>query len=227
MSLLNTGFLWALAALAVPLWVHLRRRMQYRQLPVGSLRFLNEVLQERRRRSRFEEIPLLLLRLLCVILLAVVFCRPFFSSSVKAVADPAETVILLDASGSVTGAMKTAGMDFFQRAAADVAEGGKLTLAQFSDEVAVISDAGEWTPRAGAPTDLTRAMNWPWTGLVLATAERVSLGKWCSSRIWRRETCRPVLRESGLQECRWKCTPCGRLRCRTPPCVRSPCSRLT
>ncbi|WP_038159862.1 BatA domain-containing protein [Verrucomicrobium sp. BvORR106] len=160
MSLLNTGFLWALAALAVPLWVHLRRRMQYRQLPVGSLRFLNEVLQERRRRSRFEEIPLLLLRLLCVILLAVIFCRPFFSSSVKAVADPAETVILLDASGSVTGAMKTTGMDFVQRAAADVAEGGKLTLAQFSDDVAVISDTGEWTPRAGAPTDLTRAMNW-------------------------------------------------------------------
>lgn len=160
MSFLNTGFLWALAALSVPLWVHLRRRMQYRQLPVGSLRFLNEVLQERRRRSRFEEIPLLLLRLLCVVLLAVVFCRPFLSSSVKTVADPAETVILLDASGSVTEAMKTAGMNFVQRAASGVTEGGKLTLAQFSDEVAVIPDAGEWTPRAGAPTDLTRAMNW-------------------------------------------------------------------
>ena len=149
-----------MAAFAVPLWVHLSRRRRYTELPVGTLRFLNEVLKERRKRSRFEEIPLLVLRLLGIALLALIFCRPFLNSSEKAAENPAETVVLLDASGSVTEAMKKAGMEFLQHATKTVAEGSKLTLAQFSDEVETISDAGKWSPHAGATTDLTRAVAW-------------------------------------------------------------------
>ncbi|RBP44591.1 putative membrane protein (TIGR02226 family) [Roseimicrobium gellanilyticum] len=157
---MHPGFLWAMAALAVPLWIHLSRRRRYTEVPVGTLRFLNEVLKERRKRSRFEEIPLLLLRLLAVALLALAFCRPFLNSSEKAVESPAETVVLLDASGSVTEDMKDAGMKLLQQSTQQVAEGSKLTLAQFSDEVETINPADKWTPRAGAPTDLTRAMGW-------------------------------------------------------------------
>lgn len=160
MSLLNCGFLWAIAALAVPLWVHLSRRRHYKELPIGTLRFLNEVLKERRKRSRLEEIPLLLLRLLGVLLLALIFCRPFLNSSGKTTESPGKTVVLLDASGSVTEEMKEAGLDALRLATASTPEGSELTVAQFSDEVEVLADAGKWSPRAGAPTDLTRAMGW-------------------------------------------------------------------
>ncbi|QIF02293.1 BatA domain-containing protein [Roseimicrobium sp. ORNL1] len=157
---MHPGFLWALAALAVPLWIHLSRRRRYTELPVGTLRFLNEVLKERRKRARFEEIPLLLLRLLAVALLALAFTRPFLNSREKAAESPAETVVLLDASGSVTENMKNAGLKLLLQSTQQVAEGSKLTLAQFSDEVEAITAADKWMPRAGAPTDLTRAMGW-------------------------------------------------------------------
>lgn len=160
MAVLNPAFLWALAAVSVPLWLHLSRRRQYQDLPIGTLRFLQEVLKERRKRSRFEEIPLLLLRLLAVALLAVVFIRPYVQSDEKAAESPAETVVLLDASGSVTPTMREEGLALAKKAAAKVAEGSKLTLAQFSDDVQSLTDLDKWSPLAGAPTDLIRAMGW-------------------------------------------------------------------
>ena len=126
MSLLQPPFLWALAALLVPLWIHLSRRRQYRELPLGSLRFLKEVLKERRKRARFEEIPLMILRLLAVGLIAVLFGRPFLNSSRNAPESPAETVVLLDASGSVTEAMKRAGMGYAKQVAGSVPEGQQV-----------------------------------------------------------------------------------------------------
>ena len=39
-STLNPAFLFAAAAVAVPLWLHLSRRRKYRELEIGTLRFL-------------------------------------------------------------------------------------------------------------------------------------------------------------------------------------------
>lgn len=172
MSLLNPPFAWSLAALLVPLWLHLSRRRKYKEVQVGTLRFLNEVLKERRKRSRFEEVPLMILRLLGVSLLAFIFCRPFLNASQRVPENPAETVLLLDASGSVTADMKQRGLALAQKAAASVPTGSKLTMAQFSDDVETIAEAGKWTPRAGAPTDLTRAMSWALDRLGSAGAGR-------------------------------------------------------
>ena len=160
MSFLHPVFLWAFAAAAVPLWLHLSRRRRYREMTLGSLRFLQEVVRERRRRARFEEIPLMLLRLLAVALLAVAFGRPFWSSTQSATERPDETVVLLDASGSVTEAMKREGLSLAKQVASAAPERSKVTLAQFSDDVEVIADAQQWSPRAGAATDLSRAMTW-------------------------------------------------------------------
>lgn len=160
MTLLHPWFLWALAAAVVPLWLHLSRRRRYQEMTLGSLRFLQEVVRERRRRARFEEIPLLLLRLLAVALLALAFMRPFMSSSQRMAERVDETVVLLDASGSVTEAMKREGLRLVKQVASSAPEGSKLTLAQFSDDVEVIRSTEQWTPRAGAPTDLPRALTW-------------------------------------------------------------------
>jgi hypothetical protein len=153
-------FLLALAALSVPLWLHLSRRRQYKEMQLGTLRFLQEVLRERRKKSRFEEIPLMLLRLLAVALLALIFARPFLNRSERVPEDAAETVVLLDASGSVTAEMADEAADLAKEATGDVKEGSKLTLAQFSDDVAALGSLTDYQPRAGAPTDLTRALAW-------------------------------------------------------------------
>ena len=77
MSVLTPSFLWALAAVSIPLWLHLSRKRQYKEMSLGTLRFLQEVLQERKKRSRFEEWPLLLLRILAVALLALTYSLSF------------------------------------------------------------------------------------------------------------------------------------------------------
>ena len=160
MAFVHPEFLWAMMALAVPLWLHLSRRRRYQEMSLGSLRFLQEVLRERRRRARFEEIPLMLLRLLAVVVLALAFGRPFESSTQSARERPDETLVLLDASGSVTEAMKREGLTLARQVASVAPEGSKVTFAQFSDDVEVITDVQQWSPRGGAPTDLSRAMTW-------------------------------------------------------------------
>lgn len=160
MPFTSPTFLFALAALSVPLWLHLSRRRQYKEMPLGTLRFLQEVLRERRKKSRFEEIPLMLLRLLAVGLLALVFARPFFNRSEREAEKAAETIVLMDASGSVTAAMAEEAQELAAKAAAGAEEGSKLTVAQFSDDVAVLAGVTEHRPQAGAPTDITRALGW-------------------------------------------------------------------
>jgi len=65
----------ALAALAVPLLVHLRRRTEEVPLDFAALRWLDP-LPRPRRRLRFDELVLLALRLLLVALLALLLARP-------------------------------------------------------------------------------------------------------------------------------------------------------
>ena len=65
----------ALAALLVPLLLHLARRSQERVVTFAALRWLTSKPQPRRKR-RFDEIPLLLLRLLLLAALALLLAEP-------------------------------------------------------------------------------------------------------------------------------------------------------
>lgn len=74
-ALLMPMGLAALAALLVPLLIHLARRSEERVVVFAALRWLQARPQPRRRR-RFEEIPLLLLRLLLLTALALLLAQP-------------------------------------------------------------------------------------------------------------------------------------------------------
>ena len=159
MPFLHPAFLFAALAAAVPLWLHLSRRRKYTEMRVGTLRFLDEALRERRRKSRFEEIALLILRMAALAMLAFVFARPFFPRAERVMEKEAETIVLLDASGSVTRAMAVEA-----RAEAESAMRGagasKIRLAQFSDDVQPLDSPADFLPRAGAPTRLDAALAW-------------------------------------------------------------------
>ena len=78
MYFVQTAFLGALGALAIPLIVHLMFRMRTRRVDLGTIRFLKEVLQKNARRKRIKRLILLAMRMACVALLAVLFARPYF-----------------------------------------------------------------------------------------------------------------------------------------------------
>jgi hypothetical protein len=78
MSFVQIGFLSALTAMAIPIVIHLVFRQKTRRVDLGTLRFLRVVLERHARRKRVMRWLLLALRLACVVLLAVLFARPYW-----------------------------------------------------------------------------------------------------------------------------------------------------
>jgi hypothetical protein len=103
LSFLVPAFLAGLAALAVPLIVHLVHREKNEAVEFPSLMFLQQIRHKSVQRRRLHNLPLLLLRLLALLLIVGAFARPFVTRDVEAAAlDLArEVVILLDVSYSM------------------------------------------------------------------------------------------------------------------------------
>jgi hypothetical protein len=104
MGLLAPLFLAGLAALAVPILIHLTHRARSETVPFPSLMFLQRIPYRSSRRQTLRHWALFALRCAAFILLALAFARPFFGTSSAAISAPkgARTrIVLLDRSGSM------------------------------------------------------------------------------------------------------------------------------
>src|SRR5687768_17969037 len=104
MGILAPLYLAGLAVLTLPLLLHLVRRTPKGRKEFSSLMFLSPTPPRLTRRSRLDQIILLLLRLAALALLAFAFTRPFLrQAATLALSDlPARKVaILVDASASM------------------------------------------------------------------------------------------------------------------------------
>src|SRR5262245_9409413 len=99
MSFLQIGFLTALGALAIPIVIHLVFRPRARRASLGTLRFLQVVLAQHARRRRLMHWLLLALRLACLVLIALLFARPYWLAD--SLSDKRTTVLLIDQSASM------------------------------------------------------------------------------------------------------------------------------
>lgn len=100
LNLIHTGFLAAGLAIALPIVIHLLFRQRTRTVPIGSVRFLHQVVREHRRRRRVRQWLLLALRMLAVLLLAMLFARPYWDQAhLRGLQQ--EIVLLLDRSASM------------------------------------------------------------------------------------------------------------------------------
>jgi hypothetical protein len=103
MSFLYPLLLAGLAAVALPIVLHMIRRHTRQRVTFSSLMFLRETLPRFQSRSRLEHVPLLLLRCAALCLLAFAFARPFLVR--PAATGPARadrrTVLLVDTSASM------------------------------------------------------------------------------------------------------------------------------
>ena len=75
----NPALVAGTALAAVPLLIHLLNRRRYRPMPWAAMRFVLAAYRKTRRRVRFENLLLLLLRMGAVALLALAVARPFAS----------------------------------------------------------------------------------------------------------------------------------------------------
>lgn len=106
MSLLHPGIFFAgLAAVALPVIVHLLLRRRRRPQPWGAMRFLVEAYRRQRRRLRFEQWVLFALRCLVIVLAATALARPLFGGSANRGGGGATTLYLL-VDDSIAGALQ-------------------------------------------------------------------------------------------------------------------------
>lgn len=141
MQFLAPLFLAALAAVAIPVILHLIQREKREATPFPSLMFLSRIPHKSTRRRRLRDLPLLLLRVLALIMLAAAFARPLLErdSQAAVVGAPArELVLLLDRSYSMSYA------DRWQRAVeavrgeiAGLGPADRMSIVAFDDGAAV------------------------------------------------------------------------------------------
>lgn len=100
-GLVQSGMLWGLLALAIPFLVHLLFRQKPQDVPIGSIRFLKEIMEKHRNRQRVMRWVLMSLRMAGLALLAMLFARPFMSEAVEGKRGEKFVAILIDRSASM------------------------------------------------------------------------------------------------------------------------------
>jgi len=103
MSFLNPIMLAGLAAVSVPIIIHLLNRRKFRKVTWAAMRFLQNAIEQNQRRMRIEDMILLALRCLLLALLALALARPAILSDASAVFGQSKItgVIILDNSMSM------------------------------------------------------------------------------------------------------------------------------
>ena len=81
MSFVYPEFLYALTALAIPIIIHLFNFRRYKKVYFSNVRFLKEVNEQTRSRSRLKHILVLIARLLAIAFLVFAFTQPFIPGS--------------------------------------------------------------------------------------------------------------------------------------------------
>ena len=179
MSFLAPLFLLGGLAVALPVIFHLIRRSSKEQVVFSSLMFLQPVPPRVTKRSRLENVFLLLLRCLVICLLALGFSRPFVNKPEGR--DPeADTgrklIVLVDASASMKRQdLWQQAMDKAKQALRDAKPGDKAAVMTFDTRARTLLSFDQWTSmspdaRAGDAANRLAAASPTWYGTHLGSA---------------------------------------------------------
>ena len=166
MGLLAPWALAGIAAVGLPVWLHLLRKHKTTPLPFSSLMFFERRTQSSIKHRRLQYLLLLALRTAVIALLAFAFARPFLQSRLAALAGgPKLTVLAIDNSFSMRDGDRLARA---KREAAGVAsklrDQDKLQVLAFGSQVHVMGDSAaairtiEATDTRSSYAELSRAL---------------------------------------------------------------------
>ncbi|MFU8829724.1 MAG: BatA domain-containing protein, partial [Phycisphaerales bacterium] len=153
MTFLNFGLLAAgMAAVSIPILIHLLMRQRRRPVRWGAMRFLMEAYRKQRRRMRIQQWILLATRCLIVALVALALGRPLLEAAGMITSGSGRSVYLLLDNGVASSARDDAGSasaldrhkDTAREVLASLGEGdrvGLITLAGPAQSVVVPASA--------------------------------------------------------------------------------------
>ncbi|MEO7361290.1 MAG: BatA domain-containing protein, partial [Gemmatimonadaceae bacterium] len=158
MGFLLPAFLAAMAALAVPIVLHLRHRDKDRPQKFPSLMFLEQLPIRTAQRRRVTDLPLLLMRALALAFIVLAFARPVFTKSgeVSKSKRARAVVVLLDRSMSMgyKDVWKTA-VDSAKTIINGIGTGDRVAVALFDEEAEIVQSLT--TDKAAALATLSSA----------------------------------------------------------------------
>ncbi len=132
----------------VPIFLHMFRRSPAIQMPFSVVRFLTPTLPKTTKRSKIEHWPLMLLRILAVILIALAFARPFQRMTVAKEAEignASRIALLLDASASMRrDGLREAVLAEIQNVVDGLNEEDTLSIDMYSSSTKKLVTAEEW-----------------------------------------------------------------------------------
>ena len=199
MAFLAPALLAALAAIALPIVVHLVQRDRRRVVAFPSLMFLRKIPNQSVKRRAIRHWPLLLLRVAAFALLALAFARPFQPGAGAASAAGAgrEVVVLVDRSSSMGyGGVWARAQEAARRAVSGLGPGDRGTVAFFDAGVEVAVRSA--TERAALSAAVDRAV--PGAGATrYGPAIRAAAGLLEASALPRRE----IILVSDFQQSGW------------------------
>jgi hypothetical protein len=143
MAFLAPFFLAALAAVALPVLLHLRKNRPKQTVAFSSLMFLEQSPPVTKTRSRLQDILLLILRCLAIGLLILAFARPFFPAKEKPAASAdgaAMNFILTDTSASMRGEPSEAALKMAESLINGFPEKDWIAIASYSDQLHPLLD---------------------------------------------------------------------------------------
>ena len=178
MSFLFPLFLAGVAAVGVPIVLHLVRRHTRHRVTFSSLMFLRTTLPRFTSRSRLENLPLLILRCTMLCLLALAFSRPFFSrpDAARDVRPGTRMVVLIDTSASMRRAgMWSKAVNEARSVLEDVRATDRVCIMSFDQNARTLIGFEQWqllepTRRVPAAIKQLSELSPGWAGTVLGQA---------------------------------------------------------
>jgi hypothetical protein len=143
MNFLAPAFLAGLAAIAIPVIIHLINRERKVVVEFPSLMFLQRIPYRSVRRQKIRHLLLLVLRCVALALLVAAFARPFFERRRAGISTTGarEVVILLDRSSSMGYAGRWAkAKDAAKKVVNGLTAGDRATLVLFASDASVASE---------------------------------------------------------------------------------------
>lgn len=125
MEFLYPGFLYALAALAIPILIHLFNFRRFKKVPFTNVRFLREIKLQTQSQNRLKHLLILLMRLLAIAFLVFAFAQPFIPENKASQREGSKSVsIFIDNSFSMEGETESGVMlEVAKNRALDIAQG--------------------------------------------------------------------------------------------------------
>ena len=156
MQFVQVGFVSALAALVIPIIIHLLFKRRSRRVDLGTLRFLRAVLVQNARRRRLKRWLLMAMRMAAVGLLVLLFARPFLP---EVQPGKAGRMVVLLVDRSATMDLKVDGQRLVEMAAAqanqviDRTEDAEIHVAWFDHSVEPVTESAEGKRPKPVPPD--------------------------------------------------------------------------